>query len=186
MRFKLLLAALLVLVMTVFSFVIPAVAHEGREVGEYNLVFGWRVEPALVGVANGPEILISLHEHGEEAEGEDSEHGHDAEASAMDVSLQVEVSFGPATRTLELYPVFGETGHYVADLIPTRPGDYTFRVFGTIDGVDIDETFSSADGEFSSVEPASDVMFPDNLPAMVDLMERIEALEARLAALEGE
>jgi hypothetical protein len=35
-------------------------AHEGREVGEYELHFGWQVEPAYVGVYNGPEIFIHM------------------------------------------------------------------------------------------------------------------------------
>src|SRR5690606_37558001 len=36
----------------------PASAHETREVGDYALVFGWQVEPAYVGVYNGPELTI--------------------------------------------------------------------------------------------------------------------------------
>lgn len=148
-------------------------AHEGREVGEYELVFGWRVEPALTGYLNGPEVFIRHHEDGSPIE-------------SVDVSLQVEVTFGPASRTLELRPAFGEAGHYIADLIPTRPGDYTFRVFGAIGDMTVDETFSSADGEFSSVEPAQDIMFPEPDPLIRDLLARIEALEAELATLKGE
>ena len=32
--------------------------------------------------------------------------------------------------------------------------------------------------EFSSVEPVSDVSFPDAIPSTVELLEQIEALEA--------
>jgi hypothetical protein len=49
-------------------------AHEGQEVGEYVLVFGWRVEPALVGYPNGPELVINLHEEHEDDEEADHEH----------------------------------------------------------------------------------------------------------------
>lgn len=159
----------------------PAGAHEGREVGDYLLSFGWRVEPAVVGSANGPELTIALHGH---EEGGDHEHDEDPLAGVA-ISLQVEVTFGPASRVLSLEPAWGTTDHYIADLIPTRPGDYTFRVFGTIGDVAVDEVFSSADGEFSSVAPASDVTFPDALPSTVELLEQIAALEARLAELEG-
>lgn len=159
----------------------PARAHEGREVGDYLLSFGWRVEPAVVGYANGPELNIALHGHEE-----GGEHEHDEDPLAgIAVSLQVEVTFGPASRVLPLELAWGTTDHYTADLTPTRPGDYTFRVFGTIGDVTVDEVFSSADGEFSSVLPASDITFPDSLPSTVELLERIAALEARLAALEG-
>lgn len=174
-------------VFTMFSIIIT-LAHEGREVEGYNLVFGWRNEPALVGYPNGPELFISLHEH----EDEDTDHDHNTEEdehqdlmAEIDVSLQVEVTFGPATRILELRPAFGETGHYIADLIPTRPGDYSFRVFGSIGDAEIDEIFTSADGSFSSVEPASDITFPDEVSSIVQLLERLDALEARIAELEG-
>ena len=174
-----------VLVMlAIMAFVLGTVmAHEGREVGEYELVFGWRAEPALVGYPNGPEIIIRLHE--EEADHEEGDE-HEDPLAELEVSLQVEVTFGPATRTLEMRPAFGEAGHYIADMIPTRPGDYTFRVFGTIGDLAVDEVFTSADGSFSSVEPASDVTFPDEIPSVVDLLERIAELEAQVEALQGE
>lgn len=175
---------LFLVIILLLAFVMGTViAHEGREVGEYELVFGWRVEPALVGYPNGPEVLIRLHE----AEEADHEHAEDEDLLAdLDVVLQVEVTFGPATRTLELRPAFGETGHYIADLIPTRPGDYTFRVFGTIGDLEVDEVFTSADGSFSSVEPASDITFPDEIPSFIELLERIAELEAQVEALQGE
>lgn len=156
-------------------------AHEGREVGEYILEIGWRVEPAYTGLMNGPEITVTRHggegeeEHTEEetteatpeAEAEHSnaeteEHAEEESNGVMGLedTLEIEVSFGPASKVFNLQPVSGEPGHYTADLIPTRPGDYTFRVFGTIEGIEIDETFSAADGQFSTVEPIEDIQFP--------------------------
>jgi len=148
---------------------VPVSAHEGREAGPYQIVFGWRVEPAYTDLLNGPEFTIQMHsgeEGEEEAEGEHSDTGvedhHDAGAmvEGAEDTLQLEVSFGDQTKQLRIRPVFGEPGNYTADLIPTRPGDYTFRLFGTIGETEIDETFSSADGEFSTVEPISDIRFP--------------------------
>jgi len=150
---------------------ITVLAHEGREVGEYTIELGWRAEPAYTGLINGPEITVTLHSSDEESE-ETPEAGaaqsntvqaDPAETNGiigLENTLRVEVGFGPETRELNLRPVIGEPGHYVADLIPTRPGDYTFRVFGTIDGTEVDETFSAADGQFSSVEPIEDIQFP--------------------------
>lgn len=44
---------------------------------------------------------------------------------------------------------------------------------------------ASTAGGFSSVEPVSDVSFPDAIPSTAELLEHIEALEARIAALEA-
>src|SRR5215216_4707424 len=106
---------LAILVLTVS----PTLAHEGREVGEYELVIGWRVEPAYTDLFNGPELQVLTEGTGEPVEG-------------LEQTLTLEVSFGPATKTLQLRPVPDEPGHYTANLIPTRPGDYTFRVTGMI------------------------------------------------------
>jgi hypothetical protein len=166
-------------------FVSVALAHEGREIGEYELHFGWRSEPALTGYLNGPELFIHMHEEHEGTE--EAEEGEEAPFPAdIEVSLQVEVTFGSESKTLALRPAFGETGHYVADLIPSLPGDYTFRVFGTIGETDVDEVFTSTDGQFSSVDPSSDAMFPQaGIVDVAALLARIEALEARLAELES-
>jgi len=153
-------------------------AHELRDLEDFQFVFGWRDEPALTNTKNGPEVFIRLLEG---AEGDISELLAD-----MEVDLRVEVSFGPETTTLDLRQDFRDNTHYIADLIPTRPGDYSFRVLGTIGDSEIDETFTSADGEFSSVEPVSDIAFPVNDPTNAELLERIEALEAELEALRAQ
>jgi hypothetical protein len=168
------LAALVCVALLVL--VIPASAHEGREVGDYNIVFGWRSEPAYTGLLNGPELTITAggEHHDEEAAtdateepgthtdlGTDDHHDEDAETvEGAEETLQLEVSFGDQTKVLRLRPVFGEPGHYTADLIPTLPGDYSFHLTGTINGTEVDEVFSSADGEFSTVEPIEDIQFP--------------------------
>lgn len=171
-RFAALLA--LLILMGVVGVVL---AHEGREVGEYIIEIGWREEPAYTGLMNGSEITVSRHgdesegEHTEEAtaepegehtnaETEEHEEGESSGVEGLEETLQIEVIFGPSSRTLNLRPVFDEPGHYTADLIPMRPGDYTFRVFGTIEGFEVDETFSASDGQFSSVEPIEDIQFP--------------------------
>lgn len=164
---------------------LPAFAHEEREVGDYVIAFGWRVEPALSGQLNGPDLYISLPEPSADQE---------TILAELAVDVQVEVSYGGETTTVALepdfpfYEEFDGVGYvnYVANLLPTVPGDYTFQVTGTIGEQATDETFTSADGMFSTIEPAEDVMFP--LGGMIDvaaLLERIEALEARIAELEA-
>jgi hypothetical protein len=164
----------------------PAPAHEHRPIGPYEITFGWRVEPALVGQFNGPEILIvempQEGEHDEEAE--EGEHHEGTPVIGAEETLQLEVSFGDASRILALRPVFNEPGRYTADLIPTRPGDYTFHLTGTIGDTEIDETFTSADGMFSTIEPANDVFFPDEkMVSISDLQAQIDELRAMIEAL---
>jgi hypothetical protein len=137
-----------VIVLAALALVVaPLSAHEGREVGEYIIEFGWRVEPVYTELFNGPEFTVEHHDT-EEAVG------------GLTDTLQLEVSFGSASKTLILREDFSNPGHYTADLIPTRPGDYSFHLTGMIDDTPVDETFSSADGEFSTVEPIDDIRFP--------------------------
>ena len=154
---------------------LPAPAHEGRRVDGYEIVFGWRVEPAYVGEFNGPELTI--YEVVDDKRGEP--------VSDLENTLQLEVRFGPASKILPLRPALNQPGHYIANLIPTRPGDYTFHLTGTIGDVEIDEEFSSAAGEFSTVEPLTDMLFPDSdLPTVLELQAQIDELRAMIEALQ--
>jgi hypothetical protein len=175
-------AAALALVVVVGLFVmstLQASAHEHREVGEYELTFGWQVEPAVAGVFNGPELFIADHETGEPVAGAEE-------------TLELTVRFGNRSKQLALEPAWNEPGHYVAALTPTRPGDYVFELTGTISSTAaisptvVEETFTSADGEFSTIEPASDVLFPDTNVDAVRLQSQIDALAAEIEALREE
>lgn len=162
------------LMIWVFSVSVPAFAHEERTVGAYDLELGWRVEPAYVGVYNGPEFFV-----------------HDADSddpvTGLEDTLQLQVSFGGQEKMLEFYQVEDDPGHYTADLIPTRPGDYAFTLSGKIGDQDVNETFTSADGYFGSVDPASDVMFPtlDSSDDIASLQVQIDQLKAQIETLTG-
>ncbi len=123
-------------------------AHEGREVGDgkYDIVFGWRVEPAYTNLLNGPELEIA--------------DAAEKPVEGLDETLKLEVSYGGKTKLLKLRAVADSAGHYTSDLIPTQPGDYSFHLTGTIGDVTVDETFDSSKGEFSSVDPITDIQFP--------------------------
>lgn len=112
---------------------------------------------------------------------------HDAEGEnpleGIEISLEVEVSFGPDSRTVALRPEWGTSDHYIAEIIPSRAGDYSFRVFGTIGEQAIDEGFTSTAGEFSSVEPVSDVSFPDAIPQPLNFWNKLKRLTLVLRRL---
>jgi hypothetical protein len=150
----------------------PSLAHEGRKLGDLEMEVGWGTEPALAGQVNS--ALILLVHHGE---------------PVVDLgdSLEFEVTFGDQTQEFPIEPFFepgefGTPGDYRAWFIPTRPGEYTFHFFGTIDGEDVDETFTPGPGGFEEVESTQSVQFPEQDPSTGELAERIDRVEPRLAS----
>jgi hypothetical protein len=149
----------------------PSLAHEGRKLGDLEMEVGWGTEPALAGEVNS--ALILLVHHGE---------------PVVDLgdTLEFEVTFGDQTQQFPIEPFFepgelGTPGDYRAWFIPTRPGEYTFHFFGTIDGEDVDETFTPGPGGFEEVESPQSVQFPEQDPSTGELAERIDREVPRLA-----
>jgi hypothetical protein len=56
--------------------------------------------------------------------------------------------------------VFGQSGYYVADIVPTRAGDFQWTFLGDINGEAVNEKFDTADGKFNKVEPITGLQFP--------------------------
>lgn len=135
-------------------------AHERRTVGDYNFVVGFIVEPAFEGQKNGIDLRVTIGEA-------------DAAVPVEGVqeTLQVEVTHVPSgiSQVMDLRTIFRDPGHYTNDWIPSAPGQYRFRFFGTIDGAAVDETFESGPGTFGSVEPAAELYFPEPVPAAREL-----------------
>ena len=166
-------------------------AHEGREVGEYRFVVGWIEEPTYEGLKNGVELRVTKtgragqtgHGHDSKDDGQgmsmekDAGHGEEVPAEGLEKTLQVEVTHVPseASRVVNLRAVLNEPGHYAADLIPTAPGVYEFRVFGSAEGTQIDETFISrgGGGGFDDVRSAADLQFPERLPEVLEIKSAV-------------
>ena len=160
----------------------PASAHEHREVGDYELTVGFNVEPALVSEPNALFLHVAIHKP--TPEGEEPATGEEGEEEGIPVegleeTLQAEVIVGGGAQTmpLTLEAAFGDPGTYVADVIPTRVGDYSFRIFGEIEGQAVDETFSSGPETFSPIGDTSDLQFPDKVPSNADLSEQIANID---------
>ena len=185
-------------------------AHEGREVGDYSINIGWIVEPAYEGFMNGVEVRVtrvaegSGGHHGESASMSKDDgggsmamadhHGESAAVEGLENTLQVEVVYVPtgASRVVNLLPEVNEAGRYTADLLPTTPGVYEFRVFGAIEGMQVDETFASkgGGGGFDDIRPLAGLQFPDELPSAREMESAVRgaistAEQARDAAEEG-
>lgn len=152
----------------------PAAAHGHVTVGDYELVIGFRSEPALQGEPNGLDLRVTNTKTGEPVAG-------------LEETLQAEISFGGSAQPLALRARWGEEGAYTADILPTAAGDYTFHIVGDIAGTPVDETMTSSPDTFSSVQTKAAISFPAAEPTTAELQAEIAAArqQSQLALVAG-
>jgi hypothetical protein len=138
---------------------LPAAAHEERELGEFTIVVGFIEEPVFVGARSGLEFFVSRG---------------DEPVQGLEETLQAEVLAADQTRVLPISPRLGQAGAYESIFFPTAAGPYTFRIFGSIEGTAIDESFTSGPEGFSEVEDVTSAQFPIQFPAHAELVEAAE------------
>jgi hypothetical protein len=128
-----------------------ALAHERRTIGsgKYDVVVGWDVEPAYVGEKNAASIRISQ-----------AGSNPAVPIQGAEKTLKVQIRQGATTKEFPLRAVFGQAGYYVADIVPTREGDYQWTFVGTINEDQINDKFDSADGKFNGAESIAPLQFP--------------------------
>lgn len=154
------LALLGLLVLFVALATTPAVAHETRDVGGFRVTVGWVDEPAYRGFENAIEATLAT------ADG----------AAVTDLgggALTVEVSTADDAATFALQPD-GRPGVFVARLVPTRVGVYTFHVSGLVQGKVVDVSSTCSAQTFDCVSDPVAVQFPEREPSAAEAMERIE------------
>src|ERR687892_1930638 len=187
---------IMVVVATLGLASISVLAHEDREIEGYHFTVGFMEEPALEGARNAVSLEVmkapeaTAHEQEENPPTSPSgpeveaEHSHtEAELTpveGLEATLQVEVTHIPTgvSKVMPLRSVFGEPSHYAADLIPTAPGQYRFRFFGSIEGMDVDETFESGPDTFSNIESSQELQFPEPLPAVREIEGAVRGTQA--------
>ena len=152
-----LLVSLLVASATALAW--SASAHEHRTVGSYELVVGFLNEPAVSGELNGLSLRVTVTP-GADAAATPGAEAEGAPVEGLETTLQAEVIYGDQRMPLTLAPAWQDPGHYTAPLIPTQPGDYSFHIWGTINGVDVDETFTAGPETFSTVIDRTTLEFP--------------------------
>jgi len=139
----------------------PASAHQHVTVGEYELIVGWRDEPAVAGYLNGLDLGIEHH----------FPNGTTAWVVGVAGNLTAVLSTGPKNVSKALEPQFGRDGWYTFDVIPTRVGTYHLRLLGTLGSTAVDATVNLDD-----VSPASDLAFPTS-----DSQSQLDAANAAIA-----
>lgn len=108
--------------------------------------------------------------------------------TGLEDTLQVEVthiSSGQST-VMALAPLFEHPGAYTADFIPTQPGGYRFRFFGSIEGQPFDEVFESGANTFDAVQSRAVAQFPIALPSVRELEGVVRSSKASADAARDE
>lgn len=159
--------------------VATASAHVVQSFGPYSIAIGWLKEPTYVGVENAVQVIVK-----------------DAQDKPVtdlpDGALKVTVRTGNQTGSaMTLDPSFdpdtglGTPGEYDAPLIPTAPGVYTFHLTGSINGTNVDQSFTSSDKTFDDVTAPSEVQFPSKVPDAGSLATRLDRTGDRVAAAQS-
>ena len=137
-----------------------ALAHETRDVdgGKYQFRVGFITEPAYQGLENGLELTVCT---GQCTTKPDSNGVLANGLTGAFDTLKAEVIYGPSTMPLTLVAVPYQPGKYNAPFVPTRTGNYSFHIFGTLGTDKIDERFTSSPDTFDSVQELTALQFPD-------------------------
>ncbi len=82
--------------------------------------------------------------------------------TGLGATLEVELTHlsTSTSKSMQLIEMFDDPGHYVAEFVPTAPGDYRVRFFGSIEGNAIDETFDSGPDTYDTVIASDAIQFP--------------------------
>jgi hypothetical protein len=166
--------ALVVAALALLLSALPAIAHVSIDVGggQYVMEIGFRDEPAFVGLPNA--VYVHVEQYGT---------GGTEPVDGLAETLTAEVSKDGQTFSPPLVPM-GE-GSYEAIFVPTLPGDYTFRVSGTIGEAEIDESVTSSPTTFDSVQPLSAIEFPPPQADAAAQAAQAEAASARNFGIAG-
>lgn len=156
-----------------------ATGHDHTAVGEYQLTIGWHVEPTLVSQLNAVEVTI-VDQHDQPVN----------DLAPGDLKVAVSTA-DQMTDELPLEPAFdledgvGTPGQYVADILPTTTGSYTFHVTGSIHAQAVDLTLESGPETFEPVTSSSDIEFPVKVPTLADVATRLDRIDGRIEGLQA-
>lgn len=158
---------------------LAASAHVVEQAGSYHLEIGWHVEPTYVGYPNAVELTLT-------------DGAGQAVTDLGPDDLQATIASGSQTsRALSFEPAFdldegdGTPGQYIAKVLPTAPGDYTFHITGSIHGTAVDVSVTSGDKTFDPAIGTTDIEFPNQLPDQAEVATHLDRLDGRVAGAAG-
>jgi hypothetical protein len=166
-----------------------ASAHYVFTAGKYRVAIGWEFEPAsgtdtYIGALNAIQVFVDTATTSNPG-------GTPVSTLNQDCShpdFQVTVSVGSSTSSPFCpAPVYdrdtdrGRLDEYDYPLIPTVIGNYTFHIFGSINGTPIDQKVTSGPTTFDSVADSSSVEFPVAVPAIPQMASKVDAVGQRAA-----
>lgn len=162
-------AAIAVVAASLGVFASPAAAHERRTVGPYTFVVGWIAEPAYLDQLNALDLTVTETATTKPVEG-------------LEKTLKAELiaGGGSAVKPLTLAARFGLPGKYQGQVLPTKAGDYTFHLTGTVNSLAVDERFESGPGRFGGIEDLAPLQFPDRVPSNSDLAAKLDDANGKL------
>ena len=148
-----------------------AFGHERRVVGPYTFVVGWINEPSYVNLLNSLDLTVTETSGGKAVEG-------------LEKTLKADLTFGGSTtpQPLTIAARFGQPGKYSGYVMPTKVGDYTFHITGTVGTMPIDEKFESGPGRFGSIESTDALQYPQKVVSNADLAARLDSIQTLVIA----
>ena len=169
-----LLAAMAAVAVVVSSFAVNtnvALGHERRTVGPYTFVVGWLNEPAYVNLLNSLDLTVTETAGAKAVEG-------------LDKTLKADLTFGGSAtpQPLTIAARFGLPGKYSGYVMPTKVGDYTFHITGTVGTMNIDEKFESGPGRFGAIESTDALQYPQKVTSNADLAAKVDQLQTLVIA----
>jgi hypothetical protein len=178
-------AAMLLALATSFA---VASAHYVFTAGKYRVAIGWQFEPAFgtdtyVGAQNAIQVFVDIasanNPKGTPVSTLNGDCSHPDFQVTVTVGTTTSSQFCPA-------PAYdGDTGNgrldeYDYPLIPTVVGNYTFHIFGAINGTPINQTVTSGPTTFDSVADSSSIEFPIAVPATAAIATKVDAVGQRV------
>ncbi len=150
---KLLPLSGIALLVALFAFVFStgtASAHGHRMVSGYTFIVVFLDEPAYAGLKNGLDLTLCKGDC--QYTVTDGTRVIANPVNDADKTLKAEVISGAAAALpLTLEARYGQPGKYAGYFMPTRAGDHTFHIFGTLEGKQIDEKFTSSKDGFEGI-----------------------------------
>jgi hypothetical protein len=136
--------------------------------GKVKIVWGFLNEPALTMTKTGLDLILTDNATGAPIEG-------------VEKTLNASLVYGSDVHEFEDFaPQHGQKGRYTDKITLTRPGIYSLRLAGTINGTAVNMDIQGAH-EIGAIE---ETYFP-TFAAPADASGKVTALESKVAQLEA-